>query len=237
MPEFSEMTGRVEIIDALLDAALPSVAFEGWSESVFRAAVSETGIDPDRAAAACPGRSVDLALAFHRRGDARMLEMLDAADLAGMRFRDRVATAVKFRLQGIAGFREQVRRGAALFAVPLHSHRGARAMWDTADCIWNALGDGSNDINWYSKRAILTGVLGASVLFWIGDNSESSEATWRFIDRRIDDVMKIEKAKARARQSPACAGLVLGIESLGRHVRPPPDRGQYPGWVSNGEVR
>ena len=237
MPDFSEMTSQAEIIDALLDAALPSVAFEGWSDSVFRAAVSETGIDPVRAAAACPGRSVDLALAFHQRGDARMLEMLEAADLSGMRFRERVAAAVKFRLQGVAEFREQVRRGTALFAVPLHTHRGAKAMWDTADCIWNALGDGSNDINWYSKRAILTGVLGASVLFWVGDHSESSEATWRFIDRRIDDVMKFEKLKARARQSPACAGLVRGIESLGRHVRPPPDRSRYPGWVAKGEAR
>ena len=237
MSGLSEMTGRVEIIDALLDAALPGVAFEGWSDGVFRAAVSDTGIDPARAAAVCPGRGVDLALAFHRRGDARMLELLDAADLTGMRFHERVATAVKFRLQGIAEFREQVRRGVALFALPLHSHHGARAMWATADCIWIALGDGSNDINWYSKRAILTGVLRASVLFWIGDHSESGEATWNFIDRRIDDVMKIEKAKARARKSPVCAGVVRGIESLGRHVRPPPDKGQYPGWVSKGEAR
>ena len=237
MSKFSELTARDEIIDALLDAALPNVAFEGWSDSVFRAAVSETGTDPASAAAACPEKCVDLALAFHRRGDAGMLRMLDAADLEAMRFRERVATAVKFRLQAVSEHREQVRRGTVLFALPLRAHRGAKALWDSADCIWNALGDTTGDINWYSKRAILAGVLGASVLFWIGDHSEGCEATWAFIDRRINDVMKIEKAKARVRQNPACAPLARGLESLGRHVRPPPDKGKFPGWAASGDAK
>ena len=85
--------------------------------------------------------------------------------------------------------REAVRRAAALFALPLYAADGARAVWHTADTIWTALGDTSDDINWYSKRATLSAVYGAVVLYWLGDDSQDHQASWEFLDRRIDDVM------------------------------------------------
>ncbi len=88
-----------DIKDQLLDASLDHVPFDGWSEATFRAAVSDAGIDPTMAKAVCPRGAVDLAIAYHHRGDALMLERLKAADLTEMRFRDRIATAVRFRLE------------------------------------------------------------------------------------------------------------------------------------------
>ena len=71
----------------LLDAALPHVAFDGWSDETFRAAIDDSGVTPTVARALCPRGAVDLALAFHQRGDAAMIERLQQTDLAGMRFR------------------------------------------------------------------------------------------------------------------------------------------------------
>ena len=34
------------------------------------------------------------------------------------------------------------------------------------------------------------------LLYWLNDRSEGNEATWAFLDRRIDDVMRFEKWKA-----------------------------------------
>jgi ubiquinone biosynthesis protein COQ9 len=42
--------------------------------------------------------------------------------------------------------------------LPMYAADGARAIWGTADAIWTALGDTSEDVNWYTKRATLSGV-------------------------------------------------------------------------------
>jgi ubiquinone biosynthesis protein COQ9 len=185
----------------LLEAALPHVPFDGWSEAAFRAACADVGVDPALARAHCPRGAVDLALAAHAAGDAAMVARLRAADLAGLRFREKVATAVRWRIEA-AGDREIVRRASALFALPHLAPLGARAIWGTADAIWTALGDTAQDGSWYTKRASLSGVYVATLLYWLGDESPGTQATWEFLDRRIEGVMRFEQTKAR----PAMAG-------------------------------
>jgi len=196
----TDPTQEPTLSDRLLDAALLHVPFDGWSRAAFDAAVTDTGIDPVLALALFPRRGVDMALAWHRREDARMLAALQAAELTQMRLRDKVALAIRLRLEHAD--REAVRRGAALLALPAYAGEGARAMWQTADAIWNALGDPSTDGNWYTKRALLTGVYSASVLYWLGDTSEGAADTWAFVDRRIEGVMQFEKAKAQVEKNP-----------------------------------
>ncbi len=194
---------------ALLDAAVLNVAFDGWSDATFRAAVSETGIEPGLAKAICPRGAVDLAMAYHARGDAKMLERAKIEDLSGLRYSEKIAALVRFRIEAVDD-KEAVRRGTTLFALPHHALDGAKLIWGTADAIWSALGDTSQDINWYSKRVTLSGVYSATVLFWLGDDSEGDADTWAFLDRRIADVMQFEKAKASANASSLLKPLLAG---------------------------
>lgn len=217
-----------DIQEALLDAALPHVAFDGWTDTTFSAAAADSGIDPTLARAVCPRGSVDLALAAHARGDAEMRARIAGADLEGMRFRDRIAAAVRMRLEA-AGDREVVRKGAVLFALPQYAPDGARAIWQTCDAIWTALGDTSDDVNWYTKRATLSGVYSSTLLFWLGDDSEGAAATWAFLDRRIDNVMQFEKIKADARKSPFLKPFLAGPEWLARQIKAP-GRGRMQGF-------
>ena len=79
--------------------------------------------------------------------------------------------------------------------------------------IWTALGDTSRDVNWYSKRATLSAVIGATVLFWLGDTSPDHADTRAFIDRRIDGVMRFEQIKSGLRKLPGAerlAGMAFG---------------------------
>lgn len=211
--------------DRLLDAALLHVPFDGWSEAAFRAAVADTGMDMAAARALCPRGAVDLALAFHARGDAAMLKRLDEADLGGLRFRDKIAAMVRFRIEAIED-REAVRRAAALFALPHLAADGARAVWGTCDKIWTALGDTSEDVNWYTKRATLSGVYSSTLLFWLGDDSPGHQATWAFLDRRIDNVMQFEKLKAQARGNPLLKPLLAGPDWLAGQIRAPKGRAE-----------
>ena len=232
-PEAGAGLDPAEARTALLDAALMHVPFDGWSEPSFRAAATDAGLSPGLARAICPRGAVDLAVAYHRRGDDAMLARLAGADLAALRFREKVAAAVRFRLE--AADRELVRRGATLFALPQHAATGAGLVWGTADAIWKALGDTSDDLNWYSKRATLSAVYSATVLYWLGDESEGQEATWAFLDRRIEDVMRIEGAKAKMRANPLLKPLLAAPLWLAGRVRPPaPSRDDLPGRLGEG---
>lgn len=216
--------------DRLLDAALTHVPFDGWSETTFRAAVQDAEVDRTVARALFPRGAVDLAAAYHRRGDALMLERIEAADMEGMRFRDKVAFAVRARIEA-AEDREAVRRGTTLFALPMYAAEGAKLIWGTADAIWRALGDTSEDVNWYTKRATLSGVYSSTVLFWLGDESTGYEDTWAFLDRRIENVMQFEQTKARIKASPVL-NPVLGLpfrllESIRKPGAPAPMPGRW----------
>ncbi|MEO1139785.1 MAG: COQ9 family protein [Pseudomonadota bacterium] len=204
----------------LLAAAKPHVPFDGWNEATFRAAVEDADISIGLARATCPRGAVDLALAYHDEGDQAMLDRLANEDMGDMRFRDRVAAAVRYRLEAIDD-KELVRRGVTLFALPHHAFDGARAIWGTCDKIWNALGDTSDDVNWYTKRATLSGVYSSTVLYWLGDDSPDHEKTWDFLDRRIDDVMQIEKVKAKARENKLVSGLMAGPLAFVSRIKKP----------------
>ncbi len=219
---------------AMLQAALTHVPFDGWSEATFRAAAADAGVDLPLARAVCPRGAVDLAADFHRSGDTAMQARLHATDLGAMRYRDRIAAAVRFRLEVIDD-KEAVRRATGLFALPQHAADGARLIWGTVDLIWTTLGDTSDDINWYTKRATLAGVYASTVLYWLGDTSTGHSATWEFLDRRIENVMQIETLKAAVNKNPLLKGLMAGPNWLLGKVRAPkkfPDVDLPGSWTS-----
>lgn len=218
----------------LLDAALMHVPFDGWSEVTFKSAIEESGVDPTVARAVCPRGAVDLAVAYHWQGDTAMLAALKSENLQDLRFRDRVARAVRLRLEQVQD-KELVRRGTTLFALPQYAPDGAKLIWETCDAIWDALGDTSEDVNWYTKRATLAGVYSSTVLYWLGDDSEGHARSWAFLDRRVDNVMQIEKLKAQVNQSPTLSKLMAGPNWILSHIKAPSrfPKGDLPGsWTA-----
>ena len=213
--------------DRILAAALTHVPFDGWSETTLTAAIADSGVAPALARALYPRGGIDLAAAYHKGGDARMAATLAQADLPGLRYRERVALAVMLRLE--AADRELVRRGSALFALPQHAGEGAGLIWGTADAIWTALGDTARDVNWYTKRATLSAVYGATVLYWLGDTSDGDAETRAFLDRRIETVMQIEKFKAGFRANPLGKALLNGPLAFLDRLHAPQDTGDLPG--------
>jgi ubiquinone biosynthesis protein COQ9 len=204
----------------LIDAALPHVAFDGWGPEAFKAAVADCEMDTNEARLLCPRGAIDLAIGYHKLGDAKMVEALNAAALDGMRFRDKVAEAVRLRLAAVDD-KEAVRRGTTLFALPHMAPDGAKLIWGTSDAIWTALGDSSDDVNWYTKRATLSAVYSAVVLYWLGDDSVDGHATNAFIDRRIDDVMQFERVKAAVRNNPVLKPFTGPLGRFASMIKPP----------------
>ena len=204
----------------LLDAILPHVPFDGWSDISFQAASRDIEMSIDAARTLCPRGAIDLAVAYHRRGDAAMVAAIKATDMTALRFRDKVATALRLRVQAMDD-REAVRRASSLFALPQNAAEGAKLVWETADHIWTTLGDTSKDVNWYTKRATLSGVWASTVLYWLGDDSPNAADTMAFIDRRIDNVMQIEKAKASLKKNPITKPFMSLKDSILAGVKAP----------------
>lgn len=189
----------------LIDAALTHVPFDGMNDRALAAGARDIGLDPAMIQVLVPQGGAGLAAAYHRRGDKALRDWLVAGGSAQQRTGDRIAAAIWKRLD--LADRELVRAGAATLALPQNAGLGARLIWETADAIWGGLGDPSRDVNWYSKRATLAAVHGATVLFWLGDESPGCASTRHFIDRRIAGVMQFEKFKAQMRKLPGAAAL------------------------------
>ncbi len=216
----------------LLDAALAHVPFDGWSDATFRGALADSGLDEALARLACPRGALDLAIEYHRRGDRAMVARAGREDMSSMRYGQRVAALVRWRIEAIDD-REVLRRSMTFFSMPQHAAEGARLIWGTADLIWNTLGDSSRDLNWYTKRATLSAVYSSTLLFWLGDDSPDHEASWAFLDRRIHDVLQIEKFKGKARANPLFQGLMRGPGKLLDRIHAPDahPREDLPGYV------
>ena len=215
-------------LDALLDAALAHVAFDGWSEAAFLAAASDLGLSPAKAKALAPRGALDLAIAYHRRGDRSMVEAIENIDFSPLRYSERVAKALELRIEAMTD-REAVRRATTFFALPMNAPEGAKLVWETADHVWNALGDKSTDGNWYTKRATLSAVWASVVLFWLGDDSPDFAKTRDFIGRRVENVMQVEKLKGQLRANPLTKPLMELQASFMSRMHPPKTPTNAPG--------
>lgn len=213
-PDFADMT-LDELRPHLVEAMLAHVPFDGWSRTAAEAAAADLGLKPAIAGIAFPGGPFQMVDSYTAFADARMAAALDTPEYRALKVREKVTAAIRTRLEQAAPHREAVRRATALLALPLNAPRALRLGWRTADAIWRAAGDSSTDFNHYSKRALAAAVYSSTLLFWLHDDSEDFADTWAFLDRRIGNVMEIEKAKARFR-GPADGERLSPARLLGR---------------------
>ena len=197
----AEMT--LDELRAALAPLLPAeAAFDGWSPVALARAAQALGIPADRAALVFPKGAVDMIDAWFETVDAAMIAAVPAPAVAALKFRDRIRGLIWARLEAMAADREALGRALAILAQPQNAFRAARLAWRAADRIWRHAGDQATDFNHYTKRATLVAVYSATLLAWLGDESEGFAETAGFLDRRIDDVMRFEKAKARLIPAP-----------------------------------
>jgi len=184
---------------AILEAALIEADFGGWSLETLRAAADKAGVARERQRLAFPRGVLDLIEFYSATADAAMIESLKGHELAAMKVRERVTLAVRLRIEALAAHKPAARAALHHLAAPLFAGEGLKLLYRTVDTIWRAIGDTSTDFNFYSKRTLLAGVYASTLWTWTEDMCEDGTKTWAFLDRRIENVMGIEKAKAGLR--------------------------------------
>jgi ubiquinone biosynthesis protein COQ9 len=203
----------------ILEAFPAHAARLGWTDAALKAACEEVQLSEGEAALACPRGAVDLFDAFADRADRAMLEALEELDLPSMRIRDKVKAAVQLRLEAQVPYKEAARAMTRALARPDRAPEAARILWRTADRTWRALGDTSTDENFYTKRAILSGVLASTYARWFTDKTPDHAETWTFLDARIENVMQFEKFKARLKPISERVQEAVGVAARFRYGR------------------
>jgi ubiquinone biosynthesis protein COQ9 len=182
----------------LLSAAIPLASALGWNTRLISVAAEAIGVSVGEAGLLLPNGARDLAALHSRRHDQAMMRALAEVDPAALKIRERIRVAVEARLDAAAADLEATRRCAGFLALPTNAPLGLRLAWESADLIWRWAGDTATDENHYSKRAILAGILVATLAVRLSGGREAASAE---LAARIENVMAFEKWKASRKPS------------------------------------
>jgi ubiquinone biosynthesis protein COQ9 len=196
-----------------------NAVFDGWTRAAVDSAAQQLGIDPVQARLAMPKAQAGLIDVYIQEVDRGLEAWFTPERLAKLKIREKIRALVWRRLEIMGPAREAVRRALAILAMPQNVPLALRISWRTADLMWRIAGDTSTDFNHYTKRITLGAVYGSALLVWLDDQSEGGTDTAAFLDRRIDDVMRIEKFKAEWRGS---ADQRLSLSRFLGRLRYPP---------------
>lgn len=193
---------KAEIATSIVSIAAKHVGTEGWNMRTLNAAAEKAGYSQTDVMRVFPGGIIDAVDHFTQMADIVMQEHYTqyVENNDQLRTRERIIALIRLRLSAYSPYKEAIRRALALYAMPVYAHRGLKALYNTVDTMWQCAGDTATDYNWYSKRMLLAGVYSSTLLYWLEDTSETQQDTWDFLERRIDDVMQIEKAKGVMQQ-------------------------------------
>jgi len=203
----------------LLEAALDHVPFEGWHDKITELAAHDLDLDPGLARLAFPGGVNDMIDLLAQTKDQEMV--IHAKELEGLKIREKITKLVRMRLEAEMPVREACRAALTHLALPMHSAQGLKILYRTVDLMWKTIHDPSTDFNYYTKRMTLAGVYSATLLYWLNDESENYTDTWAFLDRRIENVMQIEKTKAKMRGITDKMPDIWGLIHKYRHPHTP----------------
>ena len=175
--------------DKWLEALLPEVVFDGWTDRSMLNAAKTAGLSQGEQALAAPGGLPDLIEHFFDRAQQQAQEKIGAADLDPMRVHQRVALGVRAWLDAMAADREAVRKAIQWGALPWRAGAPVERAWSVADMIWTTIGDSSEDYNKYTKRGLLAAALPGIIMGWLDETED--EAIDALIATRLKYAMQL----------------------------------------------
>ena len=183
----------------ILNEALKLVPFNGWTSDTLLNSVKAANLDENYAKILFDGDVAKLVEFFINTIENKATSLIDKKYLDTLSVRNRVAYCVKTYLEAANIYKPSIRKTVAFYVSPIRFFDSFKSLWKIADEIWYASGDKSTDYNHYTKRAILSALYSSTLLYWINDKSDNHINSWAFLDRRIENVMQIEKYKSKAK--------------------------------------
>ncbi len=224
--ESKNAKSKSELRNELVAAMLVHVPFDGWGSKAIAAAADDCGIDPDTAAELVPSDIAAISI-FSRQADKQMTESLAALTPAPSGKTATVKAAILCRLENATAHREAISQALKILANPRHARTASKLLYDTMDRIWRIAGDSSVDLSFYTKRAILSGVYSATVLYWLNAPDADPAKIEAFLNRRLRDAQILPKAIAPAKKAAAMGFKMMGGIMAKAAGRMPKDSTSY----------
>uniref|UniRef100_A0A671WP65 Ubiquinone biosynthesis protein n=1 Tax=Sparus aurata TaxID=8175 RepID=A0A671WP65_SPAAU len=196
----------------ILTAALEFVPLHGWSMEAIAAGAETLGLSSASTGMFYNGAG-DLVLHFITQCNSQLTEILaeqhkqvQLGQAEKKKTADFLRDAVETRLRMYIPYIETWPQAMSILLLPHNIPDSLKHLSTLVDDMWYYAGDRSTDMNWYTKRAALTGIYNTTELVMLQDSSPDFQDTWNFLDNRIQDVVNMA---GTAKQSFGCMLLML----------------------------
>ena len=133
--------------------------------------------------------------AFNDYLDDKMEDSFSKTKKNKQRTPEKIKSLILNRISASLDFKDGIVSSLGFMSLPQNSKPSIKMLYNTCDRIWRVSGDQSTDFSFYTKRLILSGVYSSTLMYWIQDDTGDLKNTEDFLNRRLEDVSKIGKAK------------------------------------------
>ena len=192
----SENAPSARVLEIILHDVIKHIGETGWSEAAITNAKADLQLTNDEISLACSNGVSSLVQGYMSSSVDRLAATLSKSDLASMRIREKVTFGVESWFEVLSEHHlASVKALDWCRARPFGPLPMTEFIWSVADVIWTGIGDDAGGFTYASKRTTLSAVLASTLTVW--RQSEDEEVWKGFLERRIENVMTFEKAKAK----------------------------------------
>ncbi|KAK6320318.1 hypothetical protein J4Q44_G00094250 [Coregonus suidteri] len=184
----------------ILNAALDFVPLHGWTVEAISAGAETLGLSAASSGMFQNGAG-DLVLHFIAQSNTQLTEQLaehhnqvQLGQAEPKKTAEFLRDAVEIRLRMLTPYIDNWPQAMSIMFLPHNIADSLKHLSTLVDDIWYYAGDRSTDLNWYTKRAALTGIYNTTELVMVQDSSEDFQDTWNFLDNRIQDIVNMAGA-------------------------------------------
>jgi ubiquinone biosynthesis protein COQ9 len=179
--------------EEFIKAAIPFICKDGWGESTLKEASNKLFKDELYYKTLFDSTS-SIVQYFQDLEDTRILKKIGKKNQKES-IRLHIGKMVLCRIKELSGGMEMRKALQAHYKNIRHLDEGAKALWRTADIIWRAAGDTSTDMNHYSKRFLLSGIMLASYKHYIKSPDDIDEYVTDSLDKLVKRMQKLKIPK------------------------------------------
>ncbi|NXS51483.1 COQ9 protein, partial [Brachypteracias leptosomus] len=196
--ESEDYESEEQLQHRILAAALDFVPEHGWTAEAIAEGAKSLGLSV-AAAGMFHSDGSELVLHFVAECNTRLAELLEQEQKrvqlgeAEKKPTDQfLREAVEARLRMLIPYIEKWPQALSILLLPHNIPSSLNLLSTMIDDILHYAGDQSTDFNWYTRRAVLTGIYNTTELVMMQDSSPDFEDTWRFLENRVTDAMNMK---------------------------------------------
>ena len=176
-----------------LDECINHIPFDGWNDKSIDLSLSNLKIKKEIFLENFPKGTEDVIKFYLEDSDNKMVREFKKIKNVSTSMTKKIKSLILIKLNQSKNNKDVIRKTIFWLGLPQNSNLAFRTLYETVDLIWRTAGDTSTDSSFYSKRILLSGVYSSTLLAFLGDDANDMIKTEKFLDRRLDNVLKIPK--------------------------------------------